>query len=145
MKGRFKPRRPEKYRGNVLDVVYRSSWELKLMTYLDEHDEVVEWGSETLAIAYRSPIDGKVHRYYPDFKIGKQSPDGSRQTLVVEVKPSRQCVAPSAPKKGTKPSKKFLTELRTYGVNGAKWDAARKYCADRKWQFIIMTERELFG
>ena len=61
-KGFFKPKNPQKYRGDPTNIIYRSGWELKLMLYLDEHKDVVNWGSEELIIPYRSPIDGKVHR-----------------------------------------------------------------------------------
>jgi hypothetical protein len=47
------------------------------------------------------------------------------------------------PKKQPKPSRKYITEVMTYGVNQAKWKAAREYCADRKWTFHIFTEKEL--
>ena len=30
---------------------------------------ILEWGSEEIVLPYRSPIDNKVHRYYPDFYI----------------------------------------------------------------------------
>jgi hypothetical protein len=30
-----------------------------------------------------------------------------------------------------------------YGKNQAKWKAAREYCADRGWNFQIMTEKQL--
>jgi hypothetical protein len=33
--------------------------------------------------------------------------------------------------------------VKTYGVNEAKWKAAKSFCADRGWNFIIMTEKEL--
>jgi hypothetical protein len=144
LQGFFKPRNPEKYRGNVLDIVYRSSWELKLAMYLDEHPSVIEWGSETISISYRSPIDGKIHRYYPDFKVVKLV-SGRRKTLIIEVKPSRQCTAPKSVKKGAKPTKSLMEAVKTWGINSAKWEAARAYCADRDWEFVIMTEKELFG
>jgi len=30
-----------------------------------------------------------------------------------------------------------------YGINSAKWKAAQEYCADRGWDFVIITEKEL--
>jgi hypothetical protein len=45
-KGFFKPKNPKKYRGDPTNIIYRSGWELKLMLYLDDHKEVVSWGSE---------------------------------------------------------------------------------------------------
>jgi hypothetical protein len=69
--GYFKPKNPQKYKGDPTNIVYRSSWELKLMTYLDLHKDIVTWGSEELIIPYRSPIDNKIHRYFPDFIVTK--------------------------------------------------------------------------
>ena len=29
-------------------------------------------------------------------------------------------------------------------VNEAKWKAAQKFCEKRNWEFVILTEKELF-
>ena len=68
-KGLFKPKNPSKYRGNVNEIVYRSSWELKMMKYCYTTKSIVEWGSEELVIPYISPWDGRYHRYFPDFYV----------------------------------------------------------------------------
>ena len=65
-KGRFVPERPQKYKGNSRNIVYRSMWERKVMSSLDRNENVLEWASEEIVIPYESPFDGKVHRYYPD-------------------------------------------------------------------------------
>jgi hypothetical protein len=31
----------------------------------------------------------------------------------------------------------------TYAVNQAKWKAAKEFCSDHMWEFIILTEKEL--
>lgn len=138
-KGFFKPRNPLKYKGDPTGIVYRSSWELKFMTYLDDHQEVVEWSSEELAIPYRSPIDGKIHRYFPDFlvKIRKQN---LTETMMVEIKPAKETRPPAVL---NKPTKRYLKEVYTWGINSAKWKAAEDYCRDRRWKFVIMTEHQL--
>lgn len=135
-KGFFKPKNPRKYKGDPTNIIYRSSWELKLMGYLDSHDEVVQWASEEFCIPYRSPIDSRVHRYFPDFWM--KTADGA--VTVIEVKPAHQV---QEPKKQAKVTKKYLREVFEYGKNQAKWKAAREYCADRGWKFQIMTEKEL--
>lgn len=33
--------------------------------------------------------------------------------------------------------------MKTYAVNEAKWKAAREFCADRRMEFKIITEKEL--
>lgn len=135
--GMFKPKNPHKYKGDVDRIVYRSGWELKFMHYLDDHPGVKYWSSEEVIIPYRSPIDGRVHRYYPDFLVTKIN----NEVILVEVKPSEQTVPPQ-PKQGKK-TKKYINEVVTWGVNSAKWESAREYCKDRNWKFQIMTEKEL--
>lgn len=139
-KGIFKPKNPEKYRGDSTNIIYRSGWELRFMSYLDTHTDVKQWASEELVIPYRSPIDGKVHRYFPDFWIKKINREGKLDTVVVEIKPHYQTVEPTPQKRITK---KYLYEVKTWGVNKSKWIAAENYCKDRGWQFMIMTEHEL--
>ena len=139
-KGFFKPKNPQKYRGDPTNIIYRSGWELKLMLYLDEHKEVVSWGSEELIIPYRSPIDGKVHRYFPDFIVTKINKQGLRETAIIEVKPKKQTVPPQ---KQSKVTKRYLTEVKNWGINEAKWKAATEFCKDRGWSFHIFTEQEL--
>lgn len=138
--GSFRPRNPEKYQGNPNNIVYRSLWELKLMRYLDDHSEVISWGSEEVAIPYRSPVDGKIHRYFPDFVVKKKNKDGTSSTIMIEVKPRAQTIEPKVQKKATK---KYINEVMTWGVNQAKWKAAENYCQDRMWKFQLMTEKEL--
>jgi hypothetical protein len=110
------------------------------MGYLDAHKDVVEWSSEEFSIPYRSPIDNKVHRYFPDFLVKKVSPTGIQETLVVEIKPAKETQPPQVQKKQTR---QYLREVYTWGINSAKWKAAESFCADRKWKFVIMTEHEL--
>lgn len=139
-KGFFKPRNPSKYKGDPSNIIYRSSWELKLMIHLDSHPDVISWASEEISIPYRSPVDGKIHRYFPDFYVKKRNPQGLVESLLIEVKPLIQV---KAPKVQAKPSRKYIKEVMTYGINTAKWKAAKDYCEDRKWKFVVMTEKEL--
>lgn len=139
-KGYFKPRNPSKYSGDPTTIIYRSSWELKLMRYLDSHSDVIKWASEEFSIPYVSPIDGKVHRYFPDFLVKKRNPNKVIETLVIEVKPKIQTTAPTVQKKA---NKRYIREVYTWGVNSAKWEAAKRYCDHREWKFVIMTEKEL--
>lgn len=143
-KGFFKPKNPSRYKGDPTNIIYRSSWELKLMSYLDVHPDIIEWSSEEFCIPYISPIDKKIHRYFPDFRVKKRNTEGIIETVVIEVKPKNQIIPPTVIKtKTNKPTKKYIREVMTYGVNEAKWKAAESYCADRKWKFILMSETEL--
>lgn len=146
--GKFKPKNPQKYKGDPTNIIYRSGWELKLFAYLDSHPNVIKWGSEELIIPYRSPIDGRWHRYFPDVYVEQINTEGKKQIMLIEVKPEAQTIPPNQTAKLTpkgKVSKRYLNEVMTYGVNDAKWKAAQEFCADRGWTFLIMTEKHLFG
>ena len=139
--GVFKPKNPKKYLGNPTNIVYRSRWELKFMMYLDSQRNVVQWASEEFCIPYRSPMDNKIHRYFPDFLVKKRTPENQIETLVVEIKPMSQS-RPPAPQSG-KPTRAYLREVYNWGVNSAKWEAANKYCGEKGWKFLVIGEKEL--
>ena len=139
--GKYYPRYPKKYKGDPTNIVYRSLWERKFMNYCDLTENVSEWQSEEFWIPYRSPIDNRVHRYFPDFYIKYKDSSGKRRSVVIEVKPKSQTkMPPQNPKKRTK---SWAYSVRTYAVNQAKWKAAREFCKERNIEFKIMTEHEL--
>jgi hypothetical protein len=138
--GKFLPKNPKKYRGDANNIVYRSSWELKLMLKLDTNPNVIWWVSEETIIPYRSPVDGKVHRYFVDFLVHLKNTEGKNETLMIEVKPKKQTIEP---KKQSKMTKTYLNEVFEWGKNQAKWKAAKEFCADRGWRFEIFSEKEL--
>ncbi len=139
-KGKYKPSFPNKYKGDPTNIVYRSLWERKFMVYCDSNERILEWSSEEKCIAYRSPIDGKIHRYFPDFLIKVQESDGSIKKYVIEIKPKKQTSPPTKPQRQTK---KYITEVYEYAKNQAKWEAAKEWCADRGYEFKVITENEL--
>ena len=108
------------------------------MKYLDEHPGVIWWASEELPIPYKSPIDQKVHRYFPDF-IAKIRQTGKETTIVIEVKPFKQTQKPTQKRR----TKRFLEEAATYAINQEKWRAADLFCKEHGWQFKIITEKDL--
>jgi hypothetical protein len=138
-KGRFTPRNPKKYKGDPSNVIYRSSWEVRVMKYLDEHPNVIWWGSEELPIPYLNPVDKRIHRYFPDFIAKMRRSDGTVMTYVIEVKPEKQ----TQPPKERRKTKLYLQEAVTYEINRAKWHAATEFCKDHGWKFQILTEKEL--
>ena len=139
IKSLFKPTKPKKYKGDVRNIICRSSWERKFCNWCDLNGSIIEWGSEEFWIPYRAP-DGKVRRYFPDFIIKVKESTGHIKTYVIEVKPAKQT---KPPKKKKKVTKSYLYECTTYAVNQAKWKAAKEWCADRKVEFKIVTEKEL--
>lgn len=139
-KGRFTPKNPKKYKGDPTNIIYRSLWERKVMVYLDENPNILEWGSEEIVIPYISPVDNRYHRYFPDFHVKAKTKDGSISTMILEVKPKAQTKEPTKKKRITK---QYITEVTTWGVNQAKWKAATEYCLDRGWEFKLITEDHL--
>jgi hypothetical protein len=140
LQGKFSPRNPSKYVGDINSIFYRSSWERRAMVYFDNNENVLQWSSEEIIIPYVSPLDKKIHRYFPDFLIKVKQKEGIIKTFLIEVKPFKQTQQPEVGKKVTK---RYITEIATWGVNDAKWKAAKEYCADRNWEFVLITEKEL--
>ena len=139
-KGKYQPSYPRKYKGNPTNIVYRSLWERKFMVYCDKNQNILEWASEEIAIPYRSPIDNRVHRYFPDFYMKVKETNGKIKNYVIEVKPAKQTKPPAKPKRQTKG---YIREAYEYARNQAKWKMAKEYCADRQWEFKVVTEKEL--
>ncbi len=135
VKGRFKAYNPSKYKGDPSEIIYRSSWELMVMRYLDKDPSILEWSSEETRIRYKSPIDGRAHTYYPDFFVRKA--DGC---YILEVKPHKETIPP---KVQTKATKSYVNAVKTYGVNMAKFEAATNWCKDRGYRFQVLTEHDL--
>ena len=139
-KGKYKPTFSEKYNGDPTNIVYRSLWERKFCVYCDLNENVIEWASEEKFVSYRSPLDGKIHKYFPDFLIKVKEPDGAIKKYMIEIKPHRQTVPPPKPKRQTK---NYISEVYEYAKNQSKWEAARDWCADRGYEFKIITEHDL--
>ena len=140
-KGKFKPKYPTKYQGDIKEIVYRSSWELKMMKYCDTSKSIVEWGSEELVIPYLSPWDNRYHRYFPDFYIKVRTKNGSLKKYIIEVKPKNQCTPPERnPKRRTGV---WYNKVKTWGINKAKWKSATEFCLDHNMEFKILTEDHL--
>jgi len=138
--GKFRPRNYQKYKGDPTNIIYRSRWELKFMKWCDNNANILQWASEEFFIPYRSPLDNKWHRYFPDFYMKIKESNGSVKQYVIEVKPLRQTVRPKTPKRKTKG---YIYETLEYAKNQAKWKAAKEYCKDRRYEFKVVTEKEL--
>jgi hypothetical protein len=110
------------------------------MVYCDSNQNILEWGSEELALPYRSPIDNKIHRYFPDFYIKVKESTGQIKKYLIEIKPKKQTIEPIPQKRKTKG---YIYEVYEYAKNQAKWKAAQEFCEDRQWEFKVLTEDEL--
>ena len=138
--GKYLPSNCKKYKGNPTKIYYRSLWELKFMKWCDGNNNILEWGSEEIVVPYRSPLDGKYHRYFVDFYVKVITRTGDIKKYLIEIKPKKQTMEPTVQKRKTA---KYINEVTTYAVNQAKWEAAREWCADRRLEFLILTEDHL--
>ena len=145
-KGKFKAKNPNKYKGNPTNIIYRSLLERRFMVYLDNTPSVLQWSSEEITIPYVSPLDKRVHRYFPDFYMKYKNKDAVIVEELIEIKPSKYCKPPDPKRKLTKTgrtSKRYLKEVNTYIINDAKWQQAVKFCEERKWGWRIITEKDI--
>ena len=137
---KYTMKNPQKYVGDVENIVLRSSWEKKFIIWADTTPQVLKISSEELAIPYFSEVDLKTHRYFPDFLMMVQNNSGELKRYMVEIKPESQTLPP---KKRSRNTKSYLTELATFSVNTSKWAAAEAWCKKNNMEFIIMTEKHL--
>ena len=133
--GIFTPKNPEKYIGKHAPK-YRSGWELTFMTFCDSNKNVTNWASESMSIPYRSPIDGKMHMYIPDFFVVYQNKYGKQLAEVVEIKPKKQSLIESRVASAK--------DRMIVAVNHAKWQSAMAYCKAQGFTFRVITEDDLF-
>jgi len=148
-RGKYKPTNTSKYRGDSTNIIYRSLLERRFMVYCDTNATVRWWASEELYIPYVSPIDGKWHRYFVDFVIAIDDSGGMEQTIMVEIKPYRQCIAPKIRifegkvDRRRRDYRDYVRSVKDWGINSAKWAAASQYCKERGWVFKIITDKDL--
>lgn len=105
------------------------------MRYLDNSDNVVRWGSESISIPYRQPNSLRKRNYFVDFIVVLKN--GRR--LLIEIKPHAQTKPPVNSK--NKKRSTMLYEEKMYKTNQAKWSAAQQYCESRGWEFRVITEK----
>ena len=110
------------------------------MHYCDMNSSILEWGSEEIFIPYISPVDGKRHRYFPDFYAKIEDHKGKITKYLIEIKPHKQTLSPPTQNRITK---RYINEVTTYAVNDAKWKAAKAFCDLNEWEFKIITEHQL--
>lgn len=115
-------------------IIYRSSYELKFIQWCERSTNITHWGSECIAIDYVNPVDGKHHKYYPDFLL--EMADGT--LMLVEIKSHNQTVAPDIDAQDIS-----NYQYREYVRNLAKWSAAEEFCKNNGIVFKIFTEKTI--
>jgi len=132
--GVFKPTNPSKLVGNA-SPIFRSSWELRFMHFLDTHPSVVQWASEFIKIPYKNPLTGKQSLYIPDFLIVYQDKNGNNIGELIEIKPLKETLMENAK---SKRDKAFVI------VNTAKWAAAILWSGKNGLKFRVINEDGIF-
>lgn len=140
VQGKFIPKNPQKYEGDVNNIFCRSSWEFKFFIWCDRNPNVLKYSSEEVVIPYVKPTDGKIHRYFVDAKITIKDIEGKIHTYIIEIKPFSQT---KPPKIKSRKTKAYIDSVITWTVNEAKWIAAKKYADKNGYQFKILTEHDL--
>ena len=140
----LKPQKNSRYRQGYIDprsckklltsttndkIIYRSSYEYKFITWLENSPKVKQWASECICIPYLF-VDGTTHRYYPDYFV--EMVDGTK--LVVEIKPYNQT---------QKPINENCWAAKEYTRNKCKWSAALEFCKNKGYKFQILTEKTI--
>ena len=136
----YHPVNPDKYIGDLSEIVYRSSWERHLFQFCDSSSNIVKWSSEPFAIKYWDESTMKTRRYFPDAYMEVLQPDGTTKKYLVEVKPYKQTLPP---KEGRKKTRTYINECNTYAKNQSKWKFAEDFCRNNGMEFIIITEKNL--
>jgi len=140
--GIYKPINPHKYINNK-PIEYRSQLEFDYMHKIDKSDNVISWGSETVVIEYFNPVKQSMARYFTDLCLETKS----HGRLIVEIKPEKEKVAINESKEPKRSKRKkestYRYELGMYKINESKWKAAKRYCQDRGWEFMVVTEKDL--
>lgn len=134
--GKFMPKNPSKYVGDLGSIIYRSSWERDFFNTCDLNPAIMQWGSETISIPYTCPVTGKIKQYFPDIFLCYMTKDGKVVNECIEIKPEKQSLVEKAK------TKKDKIQLL---INQAKWIAAGNFCQANGLKFRIMTEKDLYG
>lgn len=141
VQGFYKPRNPQKYIGDITQIIFRSSFEYKAFQWCDETENILEWASEAIPIRYFDPTSMKHRRYFPDLYIKIKESSGVIKKYIIEIKPERQLSPPKQTSK--KKTKTFISESLTWEKNNAKWQAAEKFCELNGMSFMKITEYDL--
>lgn len=140
MQGFFKPKNPSKYKGNVENIVFRSSLEYKYYRYFDINQSILEWSSEEVVVPYINPIDNRQHRYFIDAFVTIKTKSGEIKKVLIELKPYSQTFEPKPQKRITP---QFRRRVAEYLINKSKWIAAEKFAESKGYKFMVLTERDI--
>lgn len=135
IQGQFKPANPSKYVGKY-PIVFRSSWEFKVMQMFDSNPSIMSWASESLKIPYQNPFTGKYTVYVPDFVVTYVDAKGNQKAEIIEVKPAKETFLEQAKSQKAKAA---------VALNTFKWAAAHAFAKNHGMTFRVMNEGNIFN
>lgn len=135
VQGSYTPQNPEKYVGK-LPIIFRSSWELKVMQMFDNNPNITSWASESLKIPYTNPFTGKYTVYVPDFVVTYVDAKGSQKAEIIEVKPAKETFLEQAKSQRAKAA---------VALNTFKWAAAQAFAKSHGMTFRVMNENNIYN
>lgn len=135
--GKYRPINPDKYLGDIKDIVYRSGWEFKIFKWLDHNPHILRWGSEVVVVPYICGTDHRKHRYFVDVIYENIK----NEVYLVEIKPHKETIMPVT--KNNRKTKRLKESMKTYVKNMSKWAAASQFAEKKGWKFKIFTEKTI--
>lgn len=135
VQGQYKPANPTKYVGTY-PIIFRSSWEFKVMQMFDINPNISSWASESLKIPYQNPFTGKYTVYVPDFVVTYVDAKGNQKAEIIEVKPAKETFLEQAKSQKAKAA---------VALNTFKWAAAQAFAKHHGMTFRVMNEENIFN
>lgn len=134
-RGKYRPKNPGKYNGDIRKINYRSGLELSAFRWFDRHPSVLSWSSENIIVPYYYQ---RSRRYIVDIWARIKQDGGEIKQFLIEIKHSNKLKRPKA---GKRRSKYYDALVEEYNINQAKWCEAKKYAINHGMEFKILTER----
>jgi hypothetical protein len=135
VQGKYTPANPSKYVGTY-PIVFRSSWEHKVMVMFDVNPNITSWASESVKIPYKNPFTGKYTVYVPDFVVTYVDAKGNQKAEIIEVKPAKETFLEQAKSQRAKAA---------VALNTFKWAAAQAFARNHGMTFRVMNENNIFN
>lgn len=135
VQGQYKPINPSKYVG-TFPIIFRSSWEFKVMQMFDSNPNIISWASESLKIPYQNPFTGKYTVYVPDFVVTYVDAKGNQKAEIIEVKPAKETFLEQAKSQRSKAA---------VALNTFKWAAAHAFAKSHGMTFRVLNENHIWA
>jgi len=143
--GLYVAQNPDKYIGDVHNIICRSSWEFRFCRYCDNNEKILKWSSEPISIPYYNPLDKKEHQYNVDFYMQVLKDDGQTQDWIIEVKTEKNFKRQIIEGNSTlKKLKSYNHKMQIWITNQAKFKAAQRWADARGYKFGVVDENFLF-